>query len=81
MNEIDPDKVPSVATSIALINQKLGVMEESVKNNEGLARDNNEKLIRLNGMREELKNHTTSDKWMFSILITLLIGVLIKGFV
>ena len=78
MNEIDPDKVPSVATSIALINQKLGVMEESVKNNEGLARDNNEKLIKLNGIRNELRSHTITDRWLFGLILTILASIFIK---
>ena len=75
----------SMQTDIALIKQDVKHVREVVEKQSGSietiatqVRCNSEHRIRMNGIKEEFKGHVVQDRWLFGLIITLIVGLFIK---
>jgi len=75
----------SMQTDIALIKQDVKHVREMVDSQSKIfgelvtqVKQNSEYRIRMNGLKEEFKGHVIQDRWMFGLLVTILIGVFVK---
>lgn len=71
MNEED---FQQMKTDIALLNQRMEVVHEIKDTVIG----NKEQLIKLNGVKKDLKEHVISDRWGFGIVIFVMVGCFVK---
>jgi len=78
-------KIPE---DIAVIKRELEFIHAFMKQQVGrynkfedYMKDINDKVVRMNGFKDDFKAHVAADRWMFGIFSTLLIGVLVKLFV
>ena len=77
----------SLETDVAEIKTKVTYIEKEVTTN--LYRFNEhiktseiyrERVNSLEGIKKELENHTIVDRWMFGVLITMSLAILVKLF-
>ena len=61
-----------IKIDIALIKQKMEFVEEAVSSLKGSI----DKIV----TKDEFETHNLQDKWLFGIIITILIGTLVKMF-
>ena len=71
MNEED---FQQMKTDIALLNQRLEILNEIKDTVIG----NKEQLIKLNGVKKDLKDHVVNDRWGFGIVIFIMVGCFLK---
>lgn len=66
----------NLVTDIELIKQEVKHISVVANNNLALHRDNHDRLISLSSLEKRFESHVVSDRWMFGLIISLVIGIL-----
>lgn len=67
---------PDIMSKLAVITEKVETIDTTVQEIRTECRANSDKLIQINGLKDQFKNHATLDKWLFSGVMLVLIAIL-----
>jgi len=75
----------NIKTDVALIKMDIGHVREVLESQNELLHsamtqvsNNTEHRIRMNGIKDDFHDHVVQDRWMFGLMITMLVGIFIK---
>ena len=72
--------IAEIKRDISHINGQIGANIKDFKEHMRTSESYREKVNSLEGMKKELESHTVVDRWMFGILITMNLAILVKIF-
>lgn len=70
-----------ITTTIALIQQDLSYVKATTDEVKKVAYANEDKLIRLNSIKQLFESHVIADRWLFGLLFAGIFTILVKLFV
>mgnify|MGYP001582146513 CR=1 FL=1 len=62
---------------IAILKTDVGYIKSSIEKLEGVK----DRLVVVENVKEDLKNHATHDRWLFTTIIGMLLAIFVKLFV
>ena len=75
----------NLKTDVALIKQEVGHVKDLIEGQNKMltsvvdqVKYNTEHRIRMNGIKDSFHGHVVQDRWLFGLIITMIIGLFVK---